>query len=401
MLISLSLIFLIGLLAGAICQSVKIPRIIGMLFTGILIGPFAMNWLDNSVLALSADLRQIALIIILLKAGFSLNIADLKAVGRPAFLMSFLPATCEIIAFYLLAPSVLGVESDVALLMGSVLAAVSPAVVVPKMVELTEKGYGRDKSIPQLILASASCDDIFVIVVFTAFLSVAQGNSVNFSDFLDIPLSIINGIILGAAIGYLLHLLFETANKNKRIIKNSTKVIILLGVSFLLVGGESILHEFAPMSGLLAVMSISVMIKLKSIPFVSGRLSEKFGKLWLAAEIVLFVLIGAEVDIRYTLSAGIASLAMIFISLIFRSVGVMVSTMGTKLNMKERLFCVIAYSPKATVQAAIGAVPLTLGIEGGNIILSVAVLAILITAPLGAFLIDISHKKLLTNPASE
>ncbi len=401
MLISLSLIFLIGLLAGAICQSVKIPRIIGMLFTGILIGPFAMNWLDNSVLALSADLRQIALIIILLKAGFSLNIADLKAVGRPAFLMSFLPATCEIIAFYILAPSVLGVESDVALLMGSVLAAVSPAVVVPKMVELTEKGYGRDKSIPQLILASASCDDIFVIVVFTAFLSAAQGNSVNFSDFLDIPLSVINGIILGAAIGYLLHLLFETANEHKCIIKNSTKVIILLGVSFLLVGGESVLHEFVPMSGLLAVMSISVMIKLKSIPFVSGRLSEKFGKLWLAAEIVLFVLIGAEVDIRYTLSAGIASIAMIFISLIFRSMGVIVSTMGTRLNMKERLFCVIAYSPKATVQAAIGAVPLSLGIEGGNIILSVAVLAILITAPLGAFLIDISHKKLLTSPDSE
>ena len=395
MLASLSLIFLVGLAMGAICQKLKMPRIIGMLVTGIVLGPYVLDFLDPSILSISSELRKLALIIILLKAGLSLDLKDLKKAGRPAILMSFVPATFEIAGYILFAPLLLGINRIEAAVMGAVLGAVSPAVVIPRMVMLMEEKYGTKKAIPQMIMAGASCDDIFVIVLFTTFLSMAQGGSADIIDFVNIPVSIVLGILLGAVTGYGLYLFFETSYAHKHCVRNSTKVIIVLGFSMLLVSVEGWLEGKVSVSGLLAVVSMACVIKIKSTAFVSKRLSEKFGKLWIAAEVVLFVLVGAAVDIRYTLSAGIAAVFMIFIALIFRTAGVLICTIKTKLNMKERIFCVIAYLPKATVQAAIGSVPLAAGLACGKIILSVAVLAIIITAPLGALGIDNTYKKLL------
>lgn len=395
MLTSLSLIFLVGLATGAICRKLKLPRIIGMLVTGIVLGPYVLDWLDPSILSISADLRKMALIIILLKAGLSLDLQDLKKAGRSAVLLSFVPASCELLGYVLLAPVILGITRVEAAVMGAVLAAVSPAVVVPRMVSLMEKKYGTDKAIPQMILAGASCDDIFVIVLFTTFLGMAQGGSADMMDFVNIPVSIVLGILLGAVVGYGLYLFFETAYARKHCVRNSMKVIIVLGFSFLLIAIEGWLEGKIAVSGLLAVVSMACVIKLKSTAFVSKRLSEKFGKLWLAAEVILFVLVGAAVDIRYTLKAGVAAIIMILAALVFRSIGVLLCVAGTKLTWKERLFCVIAYLPKATVQAAIGSVPLAAGLSCGNIVLSVAVMAIVITAPLGALGIDSSYKKLL------
>lgn len=395
MLTSLSLIFLVGLAMGAICQKLNLPRIIGMLVTGIVLGPYLLDWLDPSILSISADLRKMALIIILLKAGLSLDLQDLKKAGRSAVLLSFVPASCELLGYVLLAPMILGITRIEAAVMGAVLAAVSPAVVVPRMVSLMEKKYGTDKAIPQMILAGASCDDIFVIVLFTTFLGMAQGGSADMMDFVNIPVSIVLGILLGAVVGYGLYLFFETVYARKHCVRNSMKVIIVLGFSFLLIAIEGWLEGKIAVSGLLAVVSMACVIKMKSMAFVSKRLSEKFGKLWLAAEVVLFVLVGAAVDIRYTLKAGVAAIVMIFAALVFRSIGVLLCVAGTKLTWKERFFCVIAYLPKATVQAAIGSVPLAAGLPCGNIVLSVAVMAIVITAPLGALGIDSSYKKLL------
>lgn len=395
MLTSLSLIFLVGLAMGAICRKLKLPRIIGMLVTGIVLGPYVLDWLDPSILSISADLRKMALIIILLKAGLSLDLQDLKKAGRSAVLLSFVPASCELLGYVLLTPVILGITRVEAAVMGAVLAAVSPAVVVPRMVSLMEKKYGTDKAIPQMILAGASCDDIFVIVLFTTFLGMAQGGSADMMDFVNIPVSIVLGILLGAVVGYGLYLFFETAYARKHCVRNSMKVIIVLGFSFLLIAIEGWLEGKIAVSGLLAVVSMACVIKLKSTAFVSKRLSEKFGKLWLAAEVMLFVLVGAAVDIRYTLKAGVAAIIMILAALVFRSIGVLLCVAGTKLTWKERLFCVIAYLPKATVQAAIGSVPLAAGLSCGNIVLSVAVMAIVITAPLGALGIDSSYKKLL------
>lgn len=395
MLASLSLIFLVGPAMGAICQKLKMPRIIGMLVTGIVLGPYVLDFLDPSILSISSELRKLALIIILLKAGLSLDLKDLKKAGRPAILMSFVPATCEIAGYILFAPLLLGINRIEAAVMGAVLGAVSPAVVIPRMVMLMEEKYGTKKAIPQMIMAGASCDDIFVIVLFTTFLSMAQGGSADIVDFVNIPVSIVLGILLGAVTGYGLYLFFETSYAHKHCVRNSTKVIIVLGFSMLLVSIEGWLEGKVSVSGLLAVVSMACVIKIKSTAFVSKRLSEKFGKLWIAAEVVLFVLVGAAVDIRYTLSAGIAAVFMIFIALIFRTAGVLICTIKTKLNMKERIFCVIAYLPKATVQAAIGSVPLAAGLACGKIILSVAVLAIIITALLGALGIDNTYKKLL------
>lgn len=395
MLASLSLIFLVGLAMGAICQKLKMPRIIGMLVTGIVLGPYVLDFLDPSILSISSELRKLALIIILLKAGLSLDLKDLKKAGRPAILMSFVPATCEIAGYILFAPLLLGINRIEAAVMGAVLGAVSPAVVIPRMVMLMEEKYGTKKAIPQMIMAGASCDDIFVIVLFTTFLSMAQGGSADIIDFVNIPVSIVLGILLGAVTGYGLYLFFETSYAHKHCVRNSTKVIIVFGFSMLLVSAEGWLEGKVSVSGLLAVVSMACVIKIKSTAFVSKRLSEKFGKLWIAAEVVLFVLVGAAVDIRYTHSAGIAAVFMIFIALIFRTAGVLICTIKTKLNMKERIFCVIAYLPKATVQAAIGSVPLAAGLACGKIILSVAVLAIIITAPLGALGIDNTYKKLL------
>ena len=395
MLTSLALIFLVGLSAAAICGYLHLPRIIGMLFTGIILGPHVLGLLDDKILSISSELRQIALIIILLKAGLSLNLADLKKVGRPAVMMAFVPASFEICGYLLCAPMILGITRIESAVMGAVLAAVSPAVGVPRMVQLMENRYGTEKSIPQMILAGASCDDIFVIVLFSTFAGMAQGGTADFTQFLNIPVSIVLGILLGAAVGYLLSLFFETAYAKEHYVRNSMKVIVVLGLSFLLMAVETWAKPYVSVSGLLAVVSMACVLKMKCPKSVSGRLSEKFGKLWIAAEVVLFVMVGAAVDIRYTATAGGAAVVMILLALIFRAAGVCVCMAGTALNKKERLFTVIAYLPKATVQAAIGSVPMAMGLSCGQIVLSVAVLAILITAPLGAIGMDVTYRRLL------
>lgn len=395
MLTSLSFIFLVGLAMAAICQRIRLPRIIGMLLTGIVLGPYVLDLLEPSILSISSELRQMALIIILLKAGLSLNLADLKKVGRPAVMLSCVPASFELLGYVLFAPMILGINRIEAAVMGAVLAAVSPAVVVPRMVKLMETGYGTKKSIPQMILAGASCDDIFVIALFSTFSGMAQGGSARLMDFANIPVSIVSGILLGAVAGWLLSLFFETAYAKEHYVRNSMKVIIVLGVSFLLMSVETWVKPYIYVSGMLAVVSMACVLKLRSIKSVSARLSEKFGKLWLAAEVLLFVLVGAAVDIRYTMGAGLAAVLMIFTALIFRTIGVLICLAGTVMDWKERLFCVIAYLPKATVQAAIGSVPMAMGLPCGQIVLSVAVMAILITAPLGALGMDSTFKKLL------
>ena len=393
MLFSLAILFLVGFSAAAIFQKIGLPRMIGMIATGIVTGPYVLDLLVPSLLGISSELRQIALIIILIKAGLSLNLSDLKKVGRPAVMMSFVPASFEIIGYLIFA--LLHVTRIEAAVMGAVLSAVSPAVVVPRMVKLIEEKYGTAQSIPQMILAGASCDDIFVIVLFSTFVTMAQGESAKITDFLNIPISIVLGILAGILAGFILFFLFETAYQKNHAIRSTTKSVLILGTAFLLMALETIVKPYVALSGLLAVVAMACVLKIKSTSDVSARLSEKFGKLWIPAEVLLFVLVGAAVDIRYTLTAGVSALFMIGIALLFRAIGVFFCLLGTKLSGKEKCFCIIAYLPKATVQAAIGSVPLSLGLPCGKIVLSVAVLAILITAPLGAIGIDKSYRKLL------
>ncbi|WP_352399588.1 cation:proton antiporter [Anaerotignum sp.] len=393
---SLAFIFLVGLFFAAIFAKLKLPRIIGMLFAGILLGPYVLNLLEPIILEVSPDLRRIALIIILLKAGLSLDIGDLKKVGRPAVLMSFVPACFEIIGFILLAPMFLGLSVVEAALMGTVIAAVSPAVIVPRMVHLMEQGYGTKRSIPQLILAGASADDVFVIVLFSTISGLAQGKSVSALSFAAVPISIVLGIILGGIVGFILAKFFEIAHRKGRHIRNSSKVVILLGFAFILVSMEQWLKGIMPLSGLLAVMSMAIVLQMNSVNRVTERLSEKLTKLWIGAELMLFVLVGAAVDIRYAAEAGFSAVLLILLALCFRVCGVFICLLGTHLNKRERFFCMIAYMPKATVQAAIGGVPLAMGLPCGRLILTVAVVSILVTAPLGAFVIDASYKKLLS-----
>ena len=390
MLTSLALIFLFGLIFGALFQKLRLPPLLGMLIVGIVLGPYALNWLDDSLLSISADLRQIALIIILTRAGLNLNISDLKKVGRPAVLMCFLPACFEILGMLVLAPPLLHISYLDAAIMGAVVGAVSPAVIVPKMLRLMEESYGTEKSIPQLILAGASVDDVFVIVLFSSFTGLAKGESLSPWRFAEIPISILLGVLLGAALGLALAFFFQ-----KVLVRDSVKVLLLLSFSFLLVALEDALEGIVPISGLIAVMSLGIALQRKR-DIVARRLSLKFSKLWVAAELLLFVLVGATVDLHYAYAAGLPAVILIFGVLLFRMAGVWVCLLKTKLLFKERLFCVLAYMPKATVQAAIGSVPLSMGLSCGNIVLTVAVLAILITAPLGAFLIDLTYKKLLS-----
>lgn len=389
MLTSLSLVFLLGMLLSRAFQKIRLPGLLGMLVTGMILGPYALNMLDGSILGISADLRQIALIIILTRAGLSLDIQDLKKVGRPAVLMCFVPACFEIMGMILLAPRLLGISVLDAAIMGAVVGAVSPAVIVPKMLNLMEKGYGVKKSIPQLILAGASVDDVFVIVLFTAFTGLAQGGTFSPASILSIPVSIGTGIAAGGLAGILLALFFQKVH-----IRDSAKVVILLSISFLMIELENRLKGYVPFSGLLAVMSIGIALQKKRYE-AAARLSVKYSKLWVAAEVLLFVLVGATVDISYAMKAGAAAVILIFGVLIFRMAGVFFCLLGTVINRKERLFCMIAYMPKATVQAAIGGVPLAMGLGCGKIVLTVAVLAILITAPLGAFGVEQTYKRLL------
>ena len=397
MLTSLAYIFLMGLSLGYIFNKLRLPALLGMLFTGIILGPYALNLLDPSILSISADLRQLALVIILTRAGLALDLDDLKKVGRPALLMCFVPACFEIAGMVLLAPSLLGISILEAALMGTVIAAVSPAVIVPKMLFLMENKIGTKKSIPQLIMAGASVDDVFVIVLFTAFTGLLSGGEVSSASFLQIPIAIVTGLAAGILLGLVLSIYFKRFH-----MRDSVKVLILLSISFLLVAMEKLLKGKLPVSGLLAVMGMSATL-LKTYGLLAKRLSAKFNKLWVGAEILLFVLVGATVDIKYAVAAGFAAVLLIFGVMIFRLAGVYVSLLKTPLTKKERVFCMIAYMPKATVQAAIGSIPLALGLSCGKIVLTVAVLAILITAPLGAFGVDISYKKLLEqdNTATE
>ena len=395
MLVSFGLIIIFGLIFGFFCKKLKIPALIGMLFTGIILGPNVLNLIDSKTLNISSELRQIALIVILIKAGLSLDISDLKRIGKSAILLSFLPASFEILAYFIFARIFFKIRSADALLMGSVLAAVSPAVVVPRMVKLIEEKRGVEKSIPQMILAGASCDDIFVLVLFSSFLSMAKGEDVSLVSLVNVPISIILGIIVGAIIGYILYVVFEIFYKKGDMIRNSTKLIIILAISFLLVAMENILKDKIAFSSLLAVIAMGCVFKIKVNDEVSSRLSEKFGKLWIFAEVLLFVLVGAEVNIFYIRKLGFISIIMIFLALIIRSLGTLLSISASNLNKKEKLFTVFSYMPKATVQAAIGAVPLANGLSSGEIILSMAVLGILITAPIGAIFIDNFYPKLL------
>lgn len=390
MLLSLALIFLCGLALGGIFRKLHLPQLLGMLLTGILLGPYVLNLLDGSILGISADLRQIALIIILTRAGLNLDLEDLKKVGRPAALLCFVPAAFEIAGMLLLAPRLLGISLLEAAVMGTVVAAVSPAVVVPGMLKLMEEGYGTKKSIPQMIMAGASVDDVFVIVLFTSFTGLAGGGGISVWDFVRIPVSILLGLAGGILCGMLLVVFFRKVH-----MRDSVKVIIILSLSFLLVTLEHALTGIVGFSGLLAVMSMGIALQ-KGRKEAAVRLSAKYSKLWVAAELLLFVLVGAAVDIPYAFKAGAAAAAVILGVLVFRMLGVLICLLGTELNRKEKLFCMFAYMPKATVQAAIGSVPLAMGLACGNIVLTVAVLAILITAPAGAFLIEFTYKRFLS-----
>ena len=386
MLLSISLILIVGMSLGYICQKLKLPSLLGMLITGMILGPYVLNLLDPNILAISADLRKIALIIILTRAGLGLDLSGLKKLGRPAFLMCFLPATFELIGIVLLAPKLLGLTTLEAAIMGAVLAAVSPAVVVPRMVKLIDEGY---KDIPQLILAGASVDDVYVIVLFSTFISMIQGQGANIMNFINIPISIILGILIGLLLGFLLSYFFKKIH-----IRDTSKVLIIISVSLLLVVLEDSLTTSITFSSLISIMFIGVGLK-RNREIVAKRLSIKYGKLWVGAEVFLFVLVGATVNINYLTHVGFKALLLIILALIFRMFGVFICLLNTKLNKKEKLFAMIAYTPKATVQAAIGGIPLSLGLSCGDITLTVAVLAIVLTAPLGAFAIDLSYKKLL------
>lgn len=389
MLLSIALILLVGMSASWICKKIKLPGLLGMLATGIVLGPYVLNLIDSSILNISSELRKIALIIILTRAGLGLDITGLKKIGRPAILMCFLPASFELLGIILIAPGALGMSVLEAAIMGAVLAAVSPAVVVPRMVKLMDNGYGTAKGIPQLILAGASVDDVYVIVLFSTFTGMMQGKGASIINFVNIPVSIILGMGIGILAGYLLAMYFEKIH-----IRDTVKVLLILSISFILVATEDMLNTPIKFSALIAIMFVGVGLHKKR-DVVAKRLSQKYEKLWIASEVFLFVLVGATVNINYLGNMGIKALIVIFGALIFRMAGVFVCLIKTELNKKERLFTMIAYTPKATVQAAIGGIPLALNFACGETVLTIAVLAIVITAPLGAFAIDLSYKKLL------
>jgi NhaP-type Na+/H+ or K+/H+ antiporter len=392
MLLSVSIIILSSLLLSKLFNLLKLPSILGMLLTGILIGPYALDLIDIDILNISTELRKIALIVILIRAGLSLNISDLKKVGRPAILLSFIPATIEILAITLIAPLIFEISFATAAIMGAIVAAVSPAVVVPRMIKLIESGHGKNKNIPQMILAGASIDDVYVIVLFYAFLKLGQGENFKFTTILNVPISIILGVLIGVVSGYLASIFFKKFH-----MRDTVKVLIIFSIGFLSVSLEDALSQTIALSGLLAVMSFGISLK-NYHPILSQRLVKKFEKIWVIAEIMLFVLVGALVDVSVLLSVGLWSIVLIILAIIFRMIGVYISLLKTNLNIKEKLFTAISYTPKATVQAAIGAIPLSLGLANGELILMVSVVAICITAPFGAILMDKTYQNLLDNP---
>lgn len=389
MLLSIALILLVGMSMGWLCRKMKLPGLLGMLATGIVLGPYVLDLLDPSILGISAELRKIALIIILTRAGLGLDLSGLKKIGRPAVLMCFVPASFELFGMLLLAPKLMGLSILEAAVMGAVLAAVSPAVVVPRMVKLMDEGYGVKEGIPQLILAGASVDDVYVIVLFSTFTGMMQGTGASAIRFINIPVSILLGIAIGLGIGVLLAYFFQKIH-----MRDTSKVLIILSISFLLVVLEDYLATPITFSALIAVMFIGIGLQRKR-EVVAKRLFAKYGKLWVAAEVFLFVLVGATVNIGYIGKVGIKALIVIAGALVFRMFGVLVCLLGTEIKGKERMFTMLAYTPKATVQAAIGGIPLSLGFACGESVLAVSVLAIVLTAPLGAFAIDLTYKKFL------
>lgn len=389
MLLSIAYILLFGLLAGFLCRKIRLPGLIGMILTGILIGPCVFHLLDTSILDISSQIRKIALIIILIRAGLKLSLDDLKKVGRPAILMCFVPATLEILGMVLIAPRLFDISILEAAVLGAVIAAVSPAVIVPGMIKLIDEGRGTNKAIPQMILAGASVDDVFVIVLFTTFTGLMQGDGVNVMKFVNIPISIVVGIIVGMAVGYLLCILFEKFDQ-----RHIVRVLIVLCACLVMTAIEDAIGEKIPFASLIAVMSLGLCIRRKQ-ESLAGDLSKTFDQIWTGAEVFLFVLVGASVQIDSLKTAGLTAILLIVLVLVFRMLGVFICVTGTKLNMKEKLFCMLAYTPKATVQAAIGGVPLAMGLACGNLVLTVSVVAILLTAPIGALMIDLTYQKLL------
>lgn len=391
MIITIALILLIGMSLGWLCKKVKLPALIGMLATGIILGPYALSLIDESILNISAEIRKIALIIILTRAGLNLDVSGLKKIGRPAVMMCFVPASLELIGVLILGPRLLGLSLLEAAVLGAVLAAVSPAVVVPRMVKLMEEKYGTDKSIPELILAGASVDDVYVIVLFTTFIGMTEGKEMSVINFINIPVSIVMGIIIGLITGILISVFFKYFKPG-----NIVKVVIILSISFVLVYLEDLINTPITFAALISIMFIGVAMQ-KKIPEDVKAVSSIYGKLWIPAEVFLFVLVGACVNINYLGNVGLGAIAVILGALIFRMLGVFICILGTRFTIKEKLFTMLAYTPKATVQAAIGGIPLSLGLACGDIVLTVAVLAIVITAPVGAFAIDSTYKKFLNS----
>lgn len=389
MLTSLAYILILGCLFAGIFNRLKLPGLIGMILAGMILSPYALNLLDDSLLLISSDLRQVALIIILTRAGLSLDIKDLKQIGRPAILMSFLPALFEIAAFTLIAPIVLGISTLEGMLMGCVIAAVSPAVIVPRMIKIKNEGYGENKKIPQLILAGASLDDVFVIALFTVCLGLVQTQDINLISLINVPLSILTGIGFGMTVGYVLSQFYRKIH-----VRDSSKIVVLLAISFLMIEFETILEPYLPLSSLIAVMTMGIALN-RFNETLANRLSTKYNKLWVGAEVILFGLVGATVNVQAAMQLGFLSIILITVCLLVRSVGVATCLIKTKFNRNEKLFCIISYLPKATVQAAIGGIPLAMGLACGEKILSVAVISILISAPVGALLIDATYKKFL------
>ena len=390
MLLSIAIIILLSIVLSSVFKKFNLPGILGMLIAGIILGPHLLNLIDGEILNISAELREIALIVILIRAGLSLDLEDLKKVGRPAILLSFLPATIEIIAITVFAPMFFDITYVSAMTMGAIVAAVSPAVVVPRMIKLMEQGYGKHKKVPQMILAAASIDDVYAIIIFYALIQYQQGGSIGVMTFLNVPISIVLGLIIGAVTGLLLTYFFRKVH-----MRDTLKVLVIFSFGFILLALEDIVNSYVAISGLLAVMALAMSIN-KNYIALAKRLVKKFEKIWVIAEIMLFVLVGALVDITVLLNVGLYAIILIIIALVFRIGAVFIATSKTNLTMNERLFAAFSYTPKATVQAAIGAIPLSLDLPHGEFILMVSVLAIIITAPFGAILMDTTYHKLLT-----
>lgn len=388
MLMSVAIIMFSGLAMGWVCRKIRFPALFGMIIAGIIVGPYALDLLDGSILDISAQIRRAALIIILIRAGLKLDLADLKKAGRSALLLCFLPACFEMVGVVILAPMFLGLSYLEAAILGAVVGAVSPAVVVPRMIKLIDEGYGVEKGIPQMILAGASVDDVFVIVLFTTFTNLGRGESVSWMSFAGIPIS----IVLGAAVGIGVGLLCAVAFARFRV-ATAVQVIVVLSIAFVLDWFDS--AALIPFAGLIATMAVGAAVRRRDSA-AAVRLSAIFDKLWVPAEILLFVLVGASVAVDSLGSAGLGAIALVICALAFRMVGVLVCVAASPLDFGERLFCMLAYTPKATVQAAIGGLPLAMGLPCGMTVLVVSVIAILLTAPLGAFAIDLTYAKLLT-----